>query len=190
MWVVPLVHFKCIIRESMREWKLYTKGAWYDNLGPKAAIWESEFPKVGRLTVMGRVEGMHQNCFGKVWHVSDTCWGEPERAPHYRGLQGHMHRLTDRPCLSHSCDTDTLHVPTLMWTVQCIVVIATTLRTPTMGKQKAETPVQWTARLERETSEPLHTCTSLLVSPCVLEFYVRQFFRRLLHTSPFSHFPT
>ena len=94
-----------------------------------------------------------------------TSWGEPERAPHYRGLRDHMHRPTDRPteadrpCPSHSRDTDTLHVPTLpsrnatlmsdMWTVQCVVEIATRLRTPTMGKRKAETPAQRTARLER-----------------------------------------
>ena len=26
-------------------------------------------------------------------------WGEPERAPHYRGLRDHVHRPTDRPSL-------------------------------------------------------------------------------------------
>ena len=91
-------------------------------------------------------------------------------------------RPTDRPCPSHSCDTDTFaraHATTrhchtaLMWTVQCVVVIATRLRTPTMGKRKAETPAQQTAR---ETSEPLHTCASLSVSPCILGFHVRNFF--------------
>ena len=55
------------------------------------------------------------------------------------------------------------------------------LRTPMMGKRKAETPAQRTARLERETSKPLHTCASLSVSPCILGFHVRQFF--LLVTS-------
>ena len=84
-------------------------------------------------------------------------------------------RLTDQPCLSHSHDTDTLHTcphcyalsrsRAWWWTVQCIVVIATRLRMPMMEKRKAETPSEWTAKLEweRETSEPLHTCASLLV---------------------------
>ena len=41
-------------------------------------------------------------------------WGEPERAPHYRGLQDHVHRRpTDRPCPSHSRDTDTLHLSSM-----------------------------------------------------------------------------
>ena len=51
---------------------------------------------------------------------------------------------TDRPCPSHSRDTDTLHVPTLpsryatLMSVQCVVEIATRLRTPTMhGKAKS-----------------------------------------------------
>ena len=85
---------------------------------------------------------------------------------------------TDRPCPSHSRDTDTLHVPTprrhatLMWTVQCVVVIATSLRMPTTGKRKAETRAQRTARLERKTSEPLHTCASLSMSPCILGFHL------------------
>ena len=98
---------------------------------------------------------------------------------------------TDRPCPSHSRDTDTLHVPTprrhatLMWTVQCVVVIATSLRMPTTGKRKAETRAQRTARLERKTREPLHTCASLPVSPCILGFHVRQFFSPVTSHKPF-----
>ena len=75
---------------------------------------------------------------------------------------------------------------TLMWTVQCVVVIATRLRTPTMGKRKAETPAQRTVRLERErdqrTSSYLHF---LSVSPSILEFYVRQFFSPVTSHKPF-----
>ena len=33
-------------------------------------------------------------------------WGEPERAPHYRGLRDHVHRPTDRPT-----DRPTVSVP-------------------------------------------------------------------------------
>ena len=99
-------------------------------------------------------------------------------------------RPTDRPCPSHSRDTDTLHVPTLpsryatLMSVQCVVEIATRLRTPTMGKRKAERPAQRTARLERETSEPLHTCASLSVSSCILGFHVRQFFSLVTSHKP------
>ena len=91
------------------------------------------------------------------------CWGGPERAPHYRGLRDHVHRPTDRVCpihvilirctcprcqaaMPHSCMFD-------MWIVQCVVEIATRLRMPTMGKRKAETPAQRTARLERERDQ-------------------------------------
>ena len=145
----------------------------------------------------------------RLWHH----WGEPERAPHYRGLREHVHRPTDRPgdqptdrptdrpCPSHSRDTETLHVPTLpsrhatlmydMWTVHCVVEIATRLRTPTMGKRKQRHPRNelrgWN---ERETSEPF-----ILALPCrcrhaSLGFTYVSFSRRLLHTNPFSHFPT
>ena len=135
------------------------------------------------------------NCVHEKTHyVCVFNWGEPERAPYYRGLQDHVHRPTNRPCPSHSHDTDTLHVPTLphchatlMWTVQCVVVIATRLRMLTMGKWKAETPAQQTVRLEWETSEPLHTCAFLSVSPCILEFHVRQFFSPATSHKPFFH---
>ena len=76
---------------------------------------------------------------------------------------------TDRPCPSHSRDTDTLHVPTLpsrnatLMSVQCVVEIATRLRTPTMGKRKAETPAQRTARLERERDQRTSSYLRFLV---------------------------
>ena len=38
---------------------------------------------------------------------------------------------------------------------------------------------------ERETSEPLHTCASLSVSPCILGFHVRQFFSSVTSHKPF-----
>ena len=46
-----------------------------------------------------------------IWGEKLCNWGEPERVPHYRGLRDHEHRQpTDRPCPSHSHDTDTLHL--------------------------------------------------------------------------------
>ena len=57
------------------------------------------------------------------------------------------------------------------WTVQCIVVIVTRSRMATMGRRKAETPVQRTARLEweRESSK-----SHFLVGVAIL--HMRQFF--------------
>ena len=75
------------------------------------------------------------------------------------------------------------HHATLMWTVKCVVVIATRLRTPTMGKRKPETPAQWTARLEWVRDQ--RTCASLLVSPCILGFNVHQFFSLVTSHKPF-----
>ena len=66
-------------------------------------------------------------------------------------------RLTDRVRPIHVILINCMC--TVMWTVQWIVVTATRLRTPTMGKRKPETLAQQTVRLERETSEPLHTST-------------------------------
>ena len=41
--------------------------------------------------------------------IDTTCyWGEPERAPHYRGLRDHVHRPTDRPI---NRDRPTVSVP-------------------------------------------------------------------------------
>ena len=117
-------------------------------------------------------------------------WSTGARASTDRPGDQPTDRPTDRPCPSHSRDTDTLHVPTLpsryatLMSVQCVVEIATRLRTPTMGKRKAETPAQRTARLERETSEPLHTCASLSVSSCILGFHVRQFFSLVTSHKP------
>ena len=72
------------------------------------------------------------------------------------------------------------------WTVQCVVVIAIRPRTLTTGKQKLRHPRNelrgWN---ERETSEPLHTCASLSVSPCILGFHVRQFFSPVTSHKPF-----
>ena len=132
-------------------------------------------------------------------------WGEPERAPHYRGLRDHVHWPTDRPTnwptvsvpftwywyVAHAHATTRCRHAMLMWTVQCVVVIAKRLRTPMMGKRKAETPTQRTVRLERERDQrTFHTCVSLSVSPWILGFTYVTFSRRSLHTNPFSHFPT
>ena len=137
-------------------------------------------------------------------YMRQSFWDEPEWAPHYRGLWEHVHRPTDRPCLSHSRDTDTLHVPTLpsryatlmsdMWTVQWSVEIATRLRTPTMGKRKAETPAQWTARLERErdqrTSSYLRFLVGVAMHPwvsCTSVFLAGYFTQTPFHTFLHKH---
>ena len=142
------------------------------------------------------------NCVHEKTHyVCVFNWGEPERAPYYRGLQDHVHRPTNRPCPSHSRDTDTLHVPTLphchatlMWTVQCVVVIATRLRMLTMGKWKVETPAQQTVRLEWErdqwTSSYLCFLVSVAMHPwvsCTSVFLTGYFTQTLFHTFLHKH---
>ena len=99
----------------------------------------------------------------------------------------HVHNKIHRPRPSHSHDTDTLHVPYHAHGI--VVVIATRPRAPTMRKQKAETVAQQTARLEWETSEPLHTCPSLSVLSSLTFMYI-SFFCQSLHTNPFPHFST
>ena len=139
-------------------------------------------------------------------------WGEPERAPHYRGLREHVHRPTDRPgdqptdrptdrpCPSHSRDTETLHVPTLpsrhatthVRHVNSALRSGDSYKTENAddGKAKAETPAQRTARLERERDQrTLHTCASLSVSPCILGFHVRQFFSPVTSHKPLFTLP-
>ena len=107
----------------------------------------------------GRVKAVHQ------YYIIGASLSEPHTIVVYGStcIDRPTDRPTDRPCLSRSRDTDMLHVPTLpsrhatfmsdMSTVQCVVEIATRLRTPTMGKRKAETPMQRTARLERERDQ-------------------------------------
>ena len=97
---------------------------------------------------------------------------------------------TRRLCSSHSRDTDMLHVPMLpcscaWW--QCVVV-----KTENANDGKAKSRDTHATNCEtgtRETSEPLHTCASLLVSPSLAFTYVT-FSCRSLHTKPFSHFST
>ena len=114
-------------------------------------------------------------------------WGEPKQA-WSTGPHASTNQPTDRvrPIHVMLIPSRAYHA-TLMWRVQCVVVIPTRLRTPTIGKWKAETPAQRTARLEREreTGELLHTCASLSVSPCILGFHVRQFFLPVTLHKPF-----
>ena len=99
-------------------------------------------------------------------------------------------------CPSHSHDTDMLHVPTLprhhaddMSTVQWVVVIATRLRTRQWENKKQRHPRNKLRGCnKRETSELLHTCASLLVSPCILGFHMRPFFSPVTSHKPFFTF--
>ena len=77
---------------------------------------------------------------------------------------------------------------TLMWTVQCVVVIATRLRTLAMGKRKAETHTQRTARLERardqRTSSYLRFLFGVAMHPWVSHasvFLLGHFTQALFH---------
>ena len=108
----------------------------------------------------------------------------------------YINRPTNRPRPSHSRGNDKLHVPTLpcrhatvMWTVECVVVLATRLRMPMMGKRKAETPAQQTARLERardqRTSSYLHFLVGVTMHPWVSHtsvFLAGHFTQTLFHT--------
>ena len=98
--------------------------------------------------------------------------------------------LGTRLCSSHSHDANMLQVPMLpcscaWW--QCVVV-----KTENANDGKAKSRDTHATNCEagmRETSEPLHTCASLLVSPSLAFTYVT-FSCRSLHTKPFSHFST
>ena len=123
---------------------------------------------------------------------SQVNWGEPERTPHYRGLRDHVHWPTDRPTVSVPlmirCTCLCCHAAMpLMWTD---VEIATWLRTPTMGKQKAETPAQRTARLERErdqrTSSFLRFLVGVAMHPWVSRMSV--FLASYFTQTPFNTF--
>ena len=79
-------------------------------------------------------------------------------------------RPTDRPCPSHSLDTDTLHVSmlprrhaTLMWTSAVCSGDSYKTEIADNGKAKSETPSQWTARLERERDQRTSSYLRFLV---------------------------
>ena len=131
-----------------------------------------------------------------------TCIDRPtgrstDRPTDDRAINRPTDRPTDRPCPSHSRDTDTLHVPTLpsryatLMSVQCVVEIATRLRTPTMhGKAKSRHPRN---ELRGWNERPANLF--ILALPCrcrhaSLGFTYVSFSRWLLHTNPFSYFPT
>ena len=121
---------------------------------------------------------------GTVTCIFGVSMSEPHTTVVYRNTC--IVRPTDQLCPSHSCDTDTFHVPMLPRHATLMCVVATRLRTPTMGKWKAETPAQQTVRLEWEISKPLHTCTSLSVSPSLAFMY--EFFSLVTSHKPFSTF--
>ena len=86
-------------------------------------------------------------------------------------------RPTDRPCPSHSRDTDTLHVPMHTATPPCHTHVNSAVRSgdsyktenaddgkAMMGKRKAETSAQRTARLERERDQRTSSYLRFLVS--------------------------
>jgi len=131
------------------------------------------------------------------WLARTSNWGEPERAPHYCGLRDHVHRPTDRVrpihvilihCMCQRCQAAMPHsCPT--WTLQCVVEIATRLRTATMGKCKADTRLSATnceaGTRDQRTSWYLRFLVSVAMHPWVFTYV--SFSRRLLHTNPFSH---
>ena len=135
--------------------------------------------------------------------IPPWCTGEP----HTSVVYGNM--CTHTP--AHTPSNRTVSVPFMWycprchamprsclwwWTVQCVVlvVIALRLRTPTMGKRKAETPVQQTARLEWETDQRTASyLASLLVLPFLALTYVSfltgHFTQTLFHTSKLFYWP-
>ena len=126
------------------------------------------------------------------WYNHATFIGACLSKPHAIVFYGNT--CIDRPCLSHSHDTDTIHMPTLLRHVMlmCVVVnnvvIATKPRTLTVGKQKAETPMQQTARLEWERDQWTSSYLCFLsVSPFLAFTYVSflagHFTQSLFHTS-------
>ena len=128
------------------------------------------------------------------------CWGEPERAPHYRGLRDHVHRPTDRstdrptdrPCPSHSRDTDTLHVPTLPSrnaTLMHVRDVNSAVRSRDSYKTENADDGKAKSRDTRATNCEAGTRERPASLPCrcrhaSLGFYVRQFFSPVTSHKP------
>ena len=107
------------------------------------------------------------------------------------GPRASTDRLTDRPCPSHSHDTDTLHVPTLPRgaamprSYQNSAVHSRDIyKTENADDVKAKSRDTHTMNCEAGTRErPAN------LSPCILGFHVRQFFSSVTSHKPFF-FPT
>ena len=140
----------------------------------------------------------------RVSSVAVTYWGEPEQAPHYRGLRDHVHRPTDQ-----LTDWPTMSVPfTWYWyvarahtaTLPCHTYVNSAVRsgdsykTENADDRKAKSRDTRTTNCEAGTRErPANLF--ILVLPCwcchaSLGFMYVSFSPRLLHTNPFSQFPT
>ena len=143
---------------------------------------------------------MYLSFLGRAWANPTLAWSTGTRAstdrpsvrPTDRVRPIHMIWIrctcprwhAERPCHACAC------VRTWWWTVQCVVLIAIRPRTPTMGKRKAETPVQWTVKLERERDQRISSYLRSLVGVAILGFHVRQCSCESLYTNPFSHYYT
>ena len=155
---------------------------------PAQCVWAPPLMKVLRYSALNELKHSQWNIGGFLTGTVTCIFGVSLSEPHttvvYRNTC--IVRPTDQLCPSHSCDTDTFHVPMLPRPATLMCVVTTRPRTPTMRKWKAETPAQQTARLERETSEPLHTCTSLSMSPSLAFMY--EFFSLVISHKSFSTF--
>ena len=111
-------------------------------------------------------------------------------------------RPTDRPCPSHSRDTDTLHVPTLPrgTSMPCSCHVNSAVRSRDSYKTENADDGKAKSRDTRATNCEAGTRERpanllILALPCrfhhvSLGFTYISFSRRSLHTSPFSHLPT
>ena len=111
-------------------------------------------------------------------------------------------RLSDRPCLSHSRDTDILHVPTLPHHAvpPCYAHVNSAVRsrdsykTENADDGKAKSRDNCATNCEAGMRErPANLFVLALPCRCrhaSLGFMYVRFSRRSLHTSFFSHFPT
>ena len=134
-------------------------------------------------------------CERKLHNLLARAWASPTLSLVYKNTC--IDQPTDRVrpihviliCCTCPCSLippDPTHA-TLMWTVQCVVEMATRLRMPTMEKQKAEITAQQTARLERERNQRTSSYLHFLVGVTILGFHVLQFFSLFTSHKPFSH---
>ena len=131
-----------------------------------------------------------------------TCIDRPTGRSTDRPTDRAINQPTNRPCPSHSRDTDTLHVPTLpsrhahthVQHVNSAVRSGDSYKTENADDGKVKSRDTRATNCEAGTRErPANLF--ILALPCrcrhaSLGFTYVSFSRRLLHTNPFSHFPT
>ena len=128
--------------------------------------------------------------------VATPCLRDHVHRPTDRQIDQPTNQPTDQPCPSHSRDTDKLHVPTLPrhTHVNSAVCGGDSYKTENADDGEAKSRDIRATNCEAGTRErPVNLFILALPCRCChasLGFTYVSFSRWLLHTSPFSHFPT